>query len=131
MDSHSEEDTVAIARLCTEVEWERAARGADGRATPTGRPLEPDDANLDVTYDRDFMGPDEVGAHPASVSPYGLEDTAGNAFEWTTGAHGATYVLRGGSYYHDRKTADLANRNESAGSLRDATAGLRICADPP
>ena len=118
------------ARLCTEQEWERAARGPDGRSTPTGRPLEADDANLDVTYDRAFMGLDEVGAHPASISPYGLDDTAGNAFEWTVTDRGG-YVLRGGSYFHDRKTADLANRNELPPSVRDATAGLRICAPAP
>jgi formylglycine-generating enzyme required for sulfatase activity len=118
------------ARLCNELEWERAARGADGRDTPTGRGLDPDDANIDITYDRDLMGPDEVGAHPASASPYGLHDMAGNAFEWTIGDRGIGHVMRGGSYYHDRKTAALSNRNETADSLRDATGGLRVCATP-
>ncbi len=118
------------ARLCTEVEWEHAARGADGRDTPTGRTLEIDDANVDATYDREAMGPDEVGTHPASASPYDLFDTAGNAFEWTRGETAGTFVTRGGSYYHDRKTANLANRNESSGGLRDVTAGIRMCATP-
>jgi formylglycine-generating enzyme required for sulfatase activity len=118
------------ARLCSELEWERGARGADGRTTPTGHLLEPDDANFDATYQRDLMGPDEVGRHPASVSPYGLLDTAGNAFEWTLGEPPGTYVARGGSYYHDRKTADLSNRNETSGDVRDPTAGMRLCATP-
>jgi hypothetical protein len=39
-------------------------------------------------------------------------------------------VTRGGSYFHDRKTADLANRNELTGELRDATLGMRLCATP-
>jgi len=119
------------ARLCSELEWERGARGPDGRTTPTGRLLDGDDANLDRTYRRDLMGPDEVGSHPASASPYGLEDTAGNAFEWVRGERPDTYVARGGSYYHDRKTADLTNRNEAAGTVRDPTAGARLCATLP
>jgi formylglycine-generating enzyme required for sulfatase activity len=119
------------ARLCSELEWERAARGADGRATPTGRPLEGDDANVSaMTYELDLMGPDEVMSHPASVSQYGLFDTAGNAFEWTRGDQPGTFVARGGSYYHDRKTADLANRNQSSAVLRDPTASTRVCATP-
>jgi len=118
------------ARLCSELEWERAARGADGRSTPSGRVIEGDDANLDATYQRELMGPDEVGAHPASISPYGLFDTAGNAFEWTRGERPGSYVVRGGSYYHDRKTADLANRNETSSVIRDPTAGMRLCATP-
>jgi formylglycine-generating enzyme required for sulfatase activity len=76
------------------------------------------------------MGPDEVGIHAGSQSQYGLFDTAGNAFEWTRGERADTYVARGGSYYHDRKTADLANRNQSSGVLRDPTAGMRVCATP-
>ncbi|HET9992571.1 MAG TPA: SUMF1/EgtB/PvdO family nonheme iron enzyme, partial [Kofleriaceae bacterium] len=116
------------ARLCTELEWNRAARGADGRDTPSGNPLGPDDANVDITYGRDHMGPDEVGSHPAAKSPYGAADMAGNAFEWTRGERANTYVILGGSYYHDRKTASLANRNEASKSLRDAAAGMRVCA---
>jgi formylglycine-generating enzyme required for sulfatase activity len=119
------------ARLCSELEWERAARGTDGRSTPSGRLLEGDDANVSaMTYELDLMGPDEVMSHPASVSQYGLFDTAGNAFEWTLGDQPGTYVARGGSYYHDRKTADLANRNQSSPVLRDPTASTRVCATP-
>jgi formylglycine-generating enzyme required for sulfatase activity len=119
------------ARLCDELEWERGARGPDGRTTPTGRVLDGDDADIDRTYRRDLMGPDEVGLHPASASPYGLQDTAGNAFEWVRGERPETYVARGGSYYHDRKTADLTNRNETAGTVRDPTAGARLCVTLP
>ncbi|MEO6772683.1 MAG: bifunctional serine/threonine-protein kinase/formylglycine-generating enzyme family protein [Kofleriaceae bacterium] len=118
------------ARLCTELEWNRAARGADGRDTPSGAPLAPDDANVDITYGRDHMGPDEVGSHAVSNSPYGVTDMAGNAFEWVRGERPGSYVILGGSYYHDRKTASLANRNEASPSLRDASAGMRVCASP-
>jgi eukaryotic-like serine/threonine-protein kinase len=118
------------ARLCSEIEWERAARGADGRTTPHGVRIDGDDANVDATYPDTLRGPDEVGAHPASISPYGLFDMAGNAFELTLGELPGSYVSRGGSYYHDRKTADLANRNPVSGITHDAAAGTRLCATP-
>src|SRR5262249_50657734 len=71
------------ARLCDEHEWERAARGADDRRYPHGDQLGRDDANYDATYERKTLafGPDEVGSHPQSVSPFGLSDMAGNVWE--------------------------------------------------
>jgi formylglycine-generating enzyme required for sulfatase activity len=77
------------------------------------------------------MGPDEVGSHPASRSPFGVEDMTGNAFEWTTSAFAAgQFVARGGSYFYDLKTNEIPNRQVSVATLRDATLGLRLCATP-
>jgi len=121
------------ARLCDELEWERAARGADARKYPTGDDIRPDEANLDMTQDRDFaaMGPDEVGSYPASDSPFGLQDTVGNVFEWVTPARAdGDSVARGGAFYFDKVTASAPNRNAVAVDFRDGTLGLRVCATP-
>jgi len=46
------------------------------------------------------------------------------------GERPGTFVVRGGSFYHDRKTADLANRNEIRADVHDLSTGLRLCATP-
>jgi len=122
------------ARLCTEREWERAARGADGRAFPHGDALAPGDANFDRSHGQspESFGPDEVGAHPAGRSPFGLDDMAGNVAEWTRAERpGSGYVLRGGSYYFDATVALSANREPAEPDMRDLQIGLRVCANAP
>jgi formylglycine-generating enzyme required for sulfatase activity len=120
------------ARLCREVEWTRAARGADDRNYPHGSRLQQDDANIDVTYNRkpDGYGPDEVGSHPASVSPFGLQDMAGNAYELTLPATPGTdsVIARGGSWYFGEVSAFITNRQPATTRNRDSTLGLRVCA---
>ncbi|MEO8698585.1 MAG: protein kinase [Kofleriaceae bacterium] len=119
------------ARLCTEVEWERAARGVDTRSYPHGERPALADLNIDVTYTKPLMGPDEVGSHPASNSPYGLADMSGNVFEWTIGEFTDPFVLRGGSFYHDRKTANVTNRYSIySDEMSEGTIGMRLCATP-
>ena len=80
----SRADASQAARLCSGREWERAARGADGRVYPAGDILHPDDANFDATYatDPDQMGADEVGSFVADRSPFGVLDLTGNVAEW-------------------------------------------------
>ncbi len=120
------------ARLCDEHEWERASRGADGRNYPHGWSLAPDDANYDATYAHTGIGPDEVGSHPLSQSPFGADDMSGNANEWAVSALAANQlVVRGGSYFHDQKTAQLVNRTVVSASMHDGTVGFRLCADLP
>lgn len=119
------------ARLCSDHEWERAARGADGRAYPHGKRLATDDANYDMTYGQAplAIGLDEVGAHPASRSLFGIDDLAGNAYEWTTNSVSERpFALRGGAFYYDALTAHIDNRHEPEPGLRNFTAGLRVCA---
>ncbi|HLL20688.1 MAG TPA: formylglycine-generating enzyme family protein, partial [Kofleriaceae bacterium] len=122
---------VPRARPCSELEWERAARGADGRSFPHGERLTGQDANVDETYGRKDggFGMDEVGSYPHAESPFGLLDMSGNVWEIVRAAHGQ-YVMRGGGFFTDAsKSAHLANRNVITPTYRHLHLGLRVCAD--
>src|SRR5262249_5732653 len=123
------------ARLCDEEEWEHAARGADARSFPSGERLSPNEADIDVSYSRqpDSYGPDPVGSYPASASPFGVLDMAGNANEMTRAREpgSETIFLRGGSWYYTDRSAFSANRAPAEPSMRNTVVGVRVCVSYP
>jgi len=126
----SDSGRVKGAHVCTEIEWEIAARGADGRVFTTGAQLLAQDANFDLTYGGTDLafGPDEVGSHPESASPFGVEDLHGNAHEMVASSRWNEVVAtRGGSWYCDRVQQRLDNRFRRIPTVRDNQTGFRVC----
>jgi serine/threonine protein kinase len=126
-------------RLPSEVEWEYASRGTDGRLFPWGSEVRADAA---VSKEIGLKTPQPVGSMPAGVSPFGVFDMYGNVWEWCENTFvpypNSTYqiadsdkglkMLRGGSYESEQSgkaQTTLTTRSAQAPTYKDPRLGFR------